>query len=170
MKKLIIILITINSLNSIAQKDFKWDITDSVNKSKDKIYSDTKLFIAENWKSASDVIQNDDKESGIILLKGVSIQNVKIGLSKDNFYYSYSVKFMFKDNKFKIMIDNVNYKSGPSSMWDNKDLNAKDTFNGVMKVGMYEKPWTNLMLSLRNEMQGIVDKYLISIKEVKKDW
>ncbi len=35
---------------------------------KTHLYSATKMFIAEFWKSAKDVIQNDDKEAGIILI------------------------------------------------------------------------------------------------------
>ena len=59
---------------SYSQTNFQWEKIDSVNKSKAQIYSDTKMFIAEVWKSANSVIQNDDKESGLILVKGSTIK------------------------------------------------------------------------------------------------
>ena len=52
------------------------------------IYSDTKLFIGNYWKSAKDVIQNDDKEGGIILLKGIQLMNVSYALATFTYVYN----------------------------------------------------------------------------------
>ena len=38
--------------------------------SKDSIYTDSRQWVAQSFKSAQDVIQMDDKESGIIIAKG----------------------------------------------------------------------------------------------------
>ena len=62
MKKLlmfIMLLICAVSLN--AQTDLVYEKIDTISKNKDQIYSDTKMFIAENWKSAQSVIQNDEE-------------------------------------------------------------------------------------------------------------
>jgi hypothetical protein len=56
------------------QANFKWEVTDSSKKSASEIYSETKMFIAKTWKSSNEVIQNDDKEAGIILVKAISLQ------------------------------------------------------------------------------------------------
>ncbi len=71
-KMLFFIAASLITLSSIAQVDFRWEKIDSVDKSKSQIYSDTKMAIAELWKSAQSVIQNDDKEGGMILVKGAS--------------------------------------------------------------------------------------------------
>ena len=90
-----------------AQTDFKWDKVDSVAKIKGQIYSDTKMFIAEFWKSAQNVIQNDDKEGGSILIKGASIQSKYFQMNDHTWTFSYTVKFMMKDNKCRIVIEDV---------------------------------------------------------------
>ena len=73
MKKIFSILLFTLSVNYLfSQTDFKWEKIDSVPKTKYQIYSDTKMFIAENWKSVQNVIQNDDKEAGLILVKGTT--------------------------------------------------------------------------------------------------
>jgi len=64
MKKVFIVLSLCLSQIVFAQNDFKWETIDSTFNSKDQLYSLTKTFIAEKWKSANDVIQNDDKEGG----------------------------------------------------------------------------------------------------------
>jgi len=90
MKKL---LTTIASLLIIAsafgQSTFRIERVDSVSKTKSQIYSDTKMFIAETWKSANDVIQNDDKENGMILIKGVTIQSKYYQMNDHKWFYSY---------------------------------------------------------------------------------
>ena len=141
-------------------------------KTKAQIYSDTKMFIAETWKSANDVIQNDDKDGGMILVKGTTIQNVSIGMSKNSFTYSYNVKFLMKENKFKILVENLNYNNGPTAAWDGYDLKPQEVFPGLIKAGISKKVWTGLMESLKIEMQSIVDRYEKAIKlpAVKGDW
>lgn len=138
----------------------KWSKVDSVSKNKAQIYSDTKMFIADTWKSAQNVIQNDDKESGMILVKGMTKQTCGKGLSAYSFWYSYTVKFLMKDGKYKIVVDNVQFdvNSNPS-MWSNKKLDIQDTYPGVWKAGIYEGAWNDLMTSLKSEMKSIVDRY-----------
>ena len=77
------------------QTNFKWEKVDSVAKNKAQIYSDTKMFIAEYWKSAQTVIQNDDKEGGMILVKGTTDYSFSpMWLVTSKYNYSYSVKFL----------------------------------------------------------------------------
>jgi hypothetical protein len=164
--------------SSFSQTDFKLEKTDSVAKTKSQIYSDTKLFISEYWKSAKDVIQNDDKEGGTILVKGSSKQSVSIGMGSSNtFWYQYNVKFLMKEGKYKIIVENVKYERGPSPMWDSYakyfEPHEQDTFPGLMKAGMNEKRWNELITSLKTEMKNIVDNYEKQIKKTNtatSDW
>lgn len=108
-------LLLVFTLNSLAQSNFEWVKTDSIQKTKDQIYSTTKMFIAETWKSSKEVIQNDDKDGGIILIKGKTEINweqpVKTGMTKMTIFhdswYSYNVTFRMKNSKYQIKIDNV---------------------------------------------------------------
>lgn len=71
MKKLISIAIVLMSILPLySQENFKWDIVTEVpGLSKNELYSITKMFIAKTWKSANNVIQNDDKDAGQILVR-----------------------------------------------------------------------------------------------------
>lgn len=110
---LFVFLLLSFTLNSLAQSNFEFVKTDSIQKTKEQIYSSTKMFIAETWKSSKEVIQNDDKEGGIILIKGKTEINWEqpISLMKTTVYhdswYSYNVTFRMKNSKYQIKIDNV---------------------------------------------------------------
>src|ERR1035437_177176 len=106
-------LLLLFTLNSLAQSNFEWVKTDSIQKTKEQIYSSTKMFIAETWKSSKEVIQNDDKDGGIILIKGKTeinweqpVSMAKMTIFHDS-WYSYNVTFRMKNSKYQIKIDNV---------------------------------------------------------------
>ncbi len=168
MKTILLVLLT---SVSFAQKDFKWEVIDSVAKSKDQIYKDTKIYIADRWVSAQDVIQNDDKENGIITVKGVTRQPTKVGLGTIYFYYYYTIKFMMKESKFRIAVDNVTFKSGPNQDWSSYNVLASDENPGNRKSGLSDKSWTILMDNVKADIQAIVNDYQSKIKVVtKSDW
>jgi len=106
-------LLLLSTLNCLAQSNFEWVKTDSIQKTKEQIYSATKMFIAETWKSSKEVIQNDDKDGGIILLKGKTEINFEeyVSMAKMTIFhdawYSYNVTFRMKNSKYQIKIDNV---------------------------------------------------------------
>ena len=130
MKKIILILFSILPLISFAQttaistknnNPFELPVDSTTgkitfikiievnNKNKSEIYTIIKSWITENYKSPKDVINIDDKESGIILLKSFhqniqTISNSNITLKTN---YHYSLKFNMKDLKYK----NNNFRS-----------------------------------------------------------
>jgi len=168
--KLITLLLSITITLSFSQTDFKWEKTDSVGKSKTQIYSDTKLFISEFWNSSQDVIQNDDKEGGVIVVKGVTKIFIKYGLSGYLYYYGYTVKFLSKDNKYKIILDNVQCKGAEySSQYTPKcippfeDDNYPKIPNDINNLT--KKKQKELMVKLKIDFQNIVDSYNSSIKK-----
>lgn len=79
MKKVILTAISILFMTfSYAQANFKWDKIDSIAKNKNELYSLTKMYIGETWKSAQNVIQNDDKEGGMVTSAGeIVVYNVE---------------------------------------------------------------------------------------------
>src|SRR5664280_2357746 len=110
---LFFIILLLFTLNSLAQSNFEFVKTDSIQKTKEQIYSATKMFIAETWKSSKEVIQNDDKDGGVILIKGKTeikweqpFNMPKMIIFHDS-WYSYNVTFRMKNSKYQIKIDNV---------------------------------------------------------------
>ncbi len=164
MKKLLLLLPALLVINvSVSQTNFQWEKIDSLNKSKSQIYSDTKMFIAESWKSAKNVIQNDDKESGMILVKGGSSKSCIYLLNLHNFSFSYTVKFFMKENKFRIQIDNVIMTSHTCAghVWGT--ITPIDNFDG--NESLSARLGNEIFTELKGELQSIFDSYLEYIKK-----
>ena len=162
MKKVILTTLVILSMAiGFAQISFKWQKVDSIPKTKAQIYSDTKMFIAEYWKSAQNIIQNDDKKAGVILIKGESIVSKYFQLNDHKWTYSYTVKFFFKEKKYKIVIENVRCVSAfcGTNPWPLVEACDTCKFPGIMKTSLNKERYTAVLLSLKSELQSIVDNY-----------
>jgi hypothetical protein len=173
MKTIILSIVVILSyLQGFTQTNFKWDKSDSLPKNKSQIYSDTKMFIAKTWKSAQNVIQNDDKEAGVILVKGSSIQKENYSLNVFTYVYNYSVTFKMKDNKYKIILDNVYCESvypGGDAKYDILKIEPFDGEYVKGKTGLNtctlpEKKAVEMMTTLKAELQTIIEDYEKFIK------
>ena len=70
-------------------------------KSANDIYAGVKLWVASNFKSANDVIQLDDKENGIMVVKGNSIVYFTFVGKKYPARVHFTLKIEVKDNKFR---------------------------------------------------------------------
>jgi hypothetical protein len=155
-----IALMMLSSFYSYSQKNFTWEKIDSVEKTKDEIYSDTKFFIAEKWKSSKEVIQNDDKENGIIIIKGTIKEISNNGLT---FWYSYTIKILMKDFKYKIIVDNVKYSSSDCN-GSFLILEPQEEYPGTSKSCLFKKNWIELMESLKKDLEEIIISYDKHIK------
>ncbi len=171
-KKALIILSSIFIQLAIGQSQFKWETIDSTANSKDQLYSLTKTFIAEKWKSANDVIQNDDKEGGVIILKGLTQTYVyKYAMNPHEFVYQYTMKFYFKDKKYRVQIEDVKCYSHyvMANKWNCLDPEE----NVTQKVeGMPAEKFNEMMAELKKELSAIMlsyNNYIYTSKE-KSDW
>lgn len=79
--------------------------------SRQELHSRAKLFFAETFVSANDVVQMDDKESGIVLGKGLSTISIKSGKYEFPVNLKYTIKVECKDNRYKWTITNIIYSS-----------------------------------------------------------
>ena len=165
MKKILITLLIVISNIAYSQKNFIWEKIDSTSKTKSEIYSLTKMFIAEKWKSAKDVIQNDDKDGGNILIKGIVVEYNTSAMFSMDYTYSYMVTFKMKDYKIFIGIKNVNcvrciragkYEKPCIEPFDGDDCPSTGSFNGD---GMSKKKTIEMMKNLKNDLQQIIDSY-----------
>ncbi len=183
MKRILFLSLFLFVLSNLsAQENFHWELIDSTAKSKDQIYTSTKVFIAEAWRSAQDVIQNDDKDGGVIIVKGVSIQKIEYMMGTYRYEYRYTASFQMKDNKFRMILKDV--------YCANADMPSSTSGMGIVKVEPFEgdnapasgtfkapgppkKKLIPMMANLKQELQQIVDSYKISIAEsdiVDDDW
>lgn len=95
---------------------------DSIDKSKDLLFSMTKEWFVNTFKSGKAVIELEDKEKGTIIGKGYSEYNV----TKYNIpiQYHYTVKAEMKDNKVRLTIYDIYTKGSglngiekPAEFW-----------------------------------------------------
>lgn len=159
---------------TLSQTNFKWDKVDSVNKTKSQIYSDTKIFIAQTWKSAQNVIQNDDKEDGNILIKGNCIKTVLMagGMQQFRYVYNYSITFRMKDGKYKISLDNVYCESATFMTNPSYTIVKIEPFEGdncpptgtMSNAGISKKKAILMMPELKQDLEDIVNSYEKYIK------
>ena len=168
----------VSMITSVAfsQEFLSWSAVDTISKSKDILYSDAKNLIATNWKSSKSVIQLDDKENGQIMIKGVVKQNItSLGFTlPGNVYYNYTINFLFKDNKFKITLNNVGYESETLGRgWGNYLINTpQPEYPGAKVCGMQKKDYNKLIERLKNDLQGLFDLCVAELKKETKndDW
>ena len=168
-KTLLTLTFILIGLVSFGQSNFKWDvITDSLENNKSELYSKTKLFIGETWKSAQDVIQNDDKEAGVILIKGVSVQNLYYQMNDHRWTFNYTIKFMIKDNKCRILIEDVYCSAARVAQYEWPHMPVSDTYpesKGLKITGVNEERYLTIMTSLKLELQSIADSYTAAVKK-----
>ncbi len=159
-----------------AQENFEWDvIIDVPETTKEELYSRTKMFISENWKSAQAVIQNDDKDNGIILIKGITSVGIQANFAAYvDFKFNNTIKFMFKDNKCRIIVDNLSGHSGISNgkyVWNAEQVS--DTYPGGFVSGLPKNKYNKLMIHLRYEINKTMTAYENYVNQplmVEKDW
>lgn len=91
-------------------------VIDVPGRNKEQIYAATKIWIAENFRSAKAVIEDDDKNAGRVIGKGI-IAYPCSGLSclgKEDWKISFTMRVDIKDQKYKITFTNINLTFPPS--------------------------------------------------------
>jgi hypothetical protein len=163
MKKTVLLSILICTTSFLyGQLNYEWQIKDSLKLTKAEIYSSTKQFIGINWKSSKDVIQNDDQEGGVILLKGLTIpiQFVQAGATY-SYTYSYDVTFKMKDGKYFLTINNVKCHSTVGSSFDNKFfIEPHENANCEYSTKKFGEKCNYLMSELKLQLQNMADSYV----------
>lgn len=117
---IVVIAATLNGcagMQPVAEADRSFErVVEAPGYSKDQIYSYTKIWIAENFKSAKSVIELESKEDGIIIGNGI-IPYPCSGLdcmAKGNWKVPFTMRVDMKDQKFKVSFSNIKM-SWPSS-------------------------------------------------------
>jgi hypothetical protein len=103
---------------------------------KDQLYIKAKHFFAKAFKSANDVIQLDDKESGTVVGKGFSEILINTGFSPVTTRLYYSVKIEVKEGRYRYMIEDLYYKSYANAQMGSIETPAESVF---LKSEYYKK-------------------------------
>ena len=137
------------------------------------LYIRAKSFFANSFKSANDVIQLDDKETGIVIGKG----NTK--LTGTSYTLHFSLKISCKDNKFKYELYNFTFTTAPSYPYfpngiTFNTINFFDTSEYYKLNGNPNPRLEKIKIAFVDEIELIKNallKEMIIPKETKKeDW
>lgn len=95
----------------------------------DELYLRAKQFFVESFKSANDVIQLDDKESGIV--SGKAFQDIYIAVmgTSTKIQLWYTIKILSREGRYKYEIYDILFKSYPSSQMGIITTPAEDMFD-----------------------------------------
>jgi hypothetical protein len=158
-----LLIFILMSLSSNAQDGFKWDRIDSVPKSKKELFSQTKMFIAEKWRSANHVIQNADEEAGIIVIKATYSNTKTVMVYAATVYFNYTAIFYVKDGKCRIVVENI-YSTHTTRAGSTYDVNMPiadkfPTEKGMKLTNMTKSSYEEMMKELKIDISAIVDGY-----------
>lgn len=161
MKRICTIITSVFLIVSLkAQSNFSIERSDTIPMTKAQIYDEAKRFISEYWNS-EDAIKNDDKETGIIMVKGLIYKTINYQF-EHKYIYSYVAKFLMKEKKYKIIIDHVECISAICEINVNcqyVDLCDGCEYHESSETYLNERAWRYLMNSVKSELVGIADKY-----------
>jgi hypothetical protein len=149
--------------------------------SREILYSRFKIWVSKNFKSATDVIKLDDISNYIVHVKGMTeiYHDVKILGSNpgSDWYCFFMIQAYFKDNKYKIILDNFSYKNGfyedqtfeqVHHRWKPDEIGrpAKSMRNNFVEAGLrmearFHVYMENLLLNIHNGM--------VTATEIQKD-
>lgn len=136
------------------------------------LQSRAKLFVAESFKSAKDVIQLDDAESGVIVVKGNIAPVVKVPLigKMEYGYVHFTAKIQVKDGKYKYTFSEFDHEAHGNNEGSGGNLNRKKPGCGTftMSEGQWRqiKTYTNeRVIALAADLQ----KSMRSAEIGKKD-
>ena len=80
--------------------------------SKDHIYNQTKIWIAQNFRSSKAVIEHDDKESGLLIGNGIIQYPCKKGLDclvKADWKVRFTIRVDVKNERFRLTFKNLSF-------------------------------------------------------------
>lgn len=90
------------------------DVIQVPNSTKSSLYSAGREWFVETFKSADDVLQMEDRESGKLLGKGFSKIYVGGGIAITDTKLYYTIKLYFKEGRYKYEITNLYYLASPN--------------------------------------------------------
>jgi hypothetical protein len=108
-------------------------IVEVTNSSKEELFARARKWIALTYKSAKDVIQLEDKESGELVAKGILL--VPWMMAENHIFHTFSISV--KNDKFRYIIDAL-VVSRPSTVLDNHPIEQLPKSWGGKK-NLYEK-------------------------------
>lgn len=161
---------------TVNSQSYQFDIIEEVpGKNQAQLYKSAKLAVTELFKSAKDVIQLDDQESGTLVLNG----NMEYSYSKPNFTCNkttdgrvdFTLKILTKDDKYRLIFEEFTHHSslGTADLGLIGDTNAPPaSWLGTKKCG--ENVIADIKIKCENTVQGFRERFKKIVAKEEDDW
>lgn len=164
-------------LPAYSQKPIECDtIIECPGASADKIYKSMKYFVAENFVSAQNVIQLDDKEEHHLLCKGnIRFEVKNLTWRMLDGVINFTLDLQAKDGKYRVVFKNFTHENFDKKFGDSwcMGLVCDDVPNGFKKGKKpYKEMQKRAMPLIIDTMAMMLAKLDASVKEPSKksDW
>lgn len=130
-----------------------------------ELYSRAKEWVAITFKSAKDVIQMDDSENGILILKG--IMPISGGMYLADGKVDFTMKIQLKNGRYKYWITNFIHSSYKPGYSGGSLENAKPACGSM---SMVKKGWIQVKETTNNYALSIIEnlKNFITKQNIQK--
>jgi Domain of unknown function (DUF4468) with TBP-like fold len=162
------IAIKTDSITKFNKVDFSLTLIDTISKSKDDLYVNSITWIANNFKSAKDVIQMQDKEAGRIIVRGLleidGPSSLFTTCGRDN--VNFKITIDLKDNKYRIVFEDFTHEGGYCNRYPNPTggkLALEKPECGTLSLS---KPrWTHIKTHTEKEIRKLLRNYRKSMRQ-----
>ena len=147
------------------------------NASKDELYARSKIFFIDQFKSAKDVIQMDDKAEGIVVGRGWNDIYLSFGITENmKMQMWYKIRIQAKDGRYKYDIFDIQFTSYASQYQASSTAPAEGIFE---KTTYYKKngnareinySYKQEMLKSIESLKGSIKKAMLVPVAGKSDW
>lgn len=169
-----ILLVILIPFISFSQKIEFIKIDSNLNQSKNELFIKAKTWLANNYVSAKDVIQLEDKEAGKLIAKGfhkVPMKSVFGNVvSYDQIWSIATIEV--KDNKYRITINQFNHVAGPNLYGKPDGASYGSLDNDEKPKGMFysKKMFAFLKKEAIKSAKDFIDSFENYMKSIKSDF
>jgi hypothetical protein len=137
---------------------------------KDQLYNRAKIFFVKNYKSANDVIQLDDKETGQIVGKGIIkvIHNTELIGGPFEAKFSHTLSVTVKDGRYKYEFTNLVELGSFTTMGKTPDRPIEDIV--FSKRNYYQTLVIDAHGEFSQFIQSLIDEMNKKSDNEKDDW
>lgn len=127
----------------------------------------TKWF-AQTYKSAQDVIQLQDKETGMLVGKGViPVYYQSMGVNQQDGYMNYTFTLQVKDGRYRYELTNIYHQPNPGG----NNYGTAEEMQHTKKAG-YQKILNRMLEQVNSNVDALIQSLSKAMRETPKtdDW
>ncbi|HLI93231.1 MAG TPA: DUF4468 domain-containing protein [Puia sp.] len=128
-----------------------------------------RAFVAESFASGKEVVQLDDSEAGILVIKGTIAPIVKVPLlGKIEYgYVHFTAKWQFKDGRYKYALSEFTHEAHEPNMGSGGALTNRKPACGTFT--MTEGQWRQIKANTNDRVIEFIDRLRAAMREGNRE-